>query len=126
MEFFFPIIIGGVIGMIIYAAKNAGKSNAPKEYMYQCSQARFIEALKKGVSSVGYDIEKIDPIGGRARIGVGTSMTSFGEWIDVQMMETAPEKTKVVVSCQAKHGRENIGKNNKNIEKLMDAVSAAF
>lgn len=94
--------------------------------MYQCPQARFVEALKKGATSLGYDIGKIDSIGGRVRIGVGASMASFGEWIDIQLMEIAPDKTKVIVSCQAKHGRENIGKNNKNIEKLMDAISSSF
>lgn len=41
-------------------------------------------------------------------------------------METAPNKTKAVISCVAKKGRENFSKNRKNIEKLLDAVSQSF
>lgn len=53
-------------------------------------------------------------------------MASFGEWIDIQLMEIAPNKTKAVLSCVAKKGRENMSKNRKNIEKLLDTVSQQF
>lgn len=126
MEILIPIVIGGLIGLAIRAAMNAGKNNAPKEYMYSCSQSQLIEAVKKATNTLGYEVNKVDPIGGRIRIGVGASMSSFGEWIDIQLMETAPNKTKAVISCVAKKGRENFNKNRKNIEKLLDAVSQSF
>ncbi len=126
MEILIPIVIGGLIGLAIRAAMNAGKNNAPKEYMYSCSQSQLIEAVKKATNTLGYEVNKVDPIGGRIRIGVGASMSSFGEWIDIQLMETAPNKTKAVISCVAKKGRENFSKNRKNIEKLLDAVSQSF
>lgn len=94
--------------------------------MYSCSQSQLIEAVKKATNTLGYEVNKVDPIGGRIRIGVGASMSSFGEWIDIQLMETAPNKTKAVISCVAKKGRENFSKNRKNIEKLLDAVSQSF
>ena len=126
MEILIPIIIGGLIGLAIRAAMNAGKNNAPKEYMYSCSQPQLIEAVKKAANNLGYEVNKVDSIGGRIRLGVGVSMYSFGEWIDIQLMEIAPNKTKAVISCIAKKGRENFSKNRKNIEKLLDAVSQTF
>lgn len=126
MEFFIPIIIGGLIGLVIRASLNAGKNNAPKEYMYSCSRSQLIEAIKKAANSLNYEVNRVDPVGGRIRLGVGTSMASFGEWIDIQLMETDSNKTKAVISCVAKKGRENFSKNRKNIEKLLDAVSQTF
>ena len=126
MEILIPIIIGGLIGLAIRAAMNAGKNNAPKEYMYSCSQPQLIEAVKKAANNLVYEVNKVDSIGGRIRLGVGVSMSSFGEWIDIQLMEIAPNKTKAVISCIAKKGRENFSKNRKNIEKLLDAVSQTF
>lgn len=126
MEILIPVVIGGLIGLAIRAAMNAGKNNAPKEYMYSCSQPQLIEAIKKAANTLGYEINKVDSIGGRIRLGVGKSMSSFGEWIDIQLMETASNKTKAIISCVAKMGRENFSKNRKNIEKLLDAVSQSF
>lgn len=127
MEYFLICFaIGGVIGLVIRAASNAGKNNSPQEYMYSCNQSKLTEAIKKAANSLGYEVNRVDPIGGRIRIGVGASMASFGEWIDIQLMETAPNKTKAVISCIAKKGREKFSKNRKNIEKLLDAVSQQF
>lgn len=126
MEIVILIIFGCLIGLAIRAAMNSGKNNAPKEYMYSCSQSQLIEALKKAANNLGYEVNKVDSIGGRIRLGVGASMSSFGEWMDIQLMETAPNKTKAVISCVAKKGRENFSKNRKNIEKLLDAVSQSF
>lgn len=126
MEFFIFVAIGGVIGLIIRASMNAGKNNAPKEYMYSCSQSDLVGAIKNAAQQIGYEVNCVDEIGGRIRLGVGASMASFGEWVDIQLMEIAPNKTKVVLSCVAKTGRENISKNQKNIEKLLDAVSQSF
>ena len=126
MEFLVFVVIGGVIGLIIRTAMNAGKNNAPKEYMYSCSQSALIDAIKKASQQLGYEVNRVDEVGGRVRLGVGSSMASFGEWIDIQLMEIAPNKTKAVLSCVAKKGRENMNKNRKNIEKLLDAVSQQF
>ena len=123
MEFFIPIIIGGVIGLIIYNARNAGKNNGPREYVYQCSQARLTEAIIAAANNLKYTVENVDKISGRIRLGIGMSAATFGEWMDIQLMELTPEKTKLTVSCRAKRGRENIGKNIKNIEKFLDALS---
>lgn len=126
MTFLIPIVIGGLIGLAIRASMKAGKNNAPKEYMYSCSQHQLIEAIKKAANTLGYEVDRVDPVGGRMRLGIGASMSSFGEWMDIQLMETAPNKTKAVISCVAKRGRENFSKNRKNIEKLLDAVSQSF
>lgn len=126
MEFLIFVVIGGVIGLIIRASMNAGKSNAPKEYIYSCSQKALIDAIKKAAQQLDYEISRVDEVGGRIRLGVGASMASFGEWIDIQLMEIAPEKTKAVLSCTAKKGRENFNKNRKNIETLLDVVSQTF
>lgn len=124
MEFLIFIVIGGVIGLIIRASMNAGKSNAPKEFVYNCSQTVLIDAIPKAAEKIGYTIEKIDTISGRIRLGVGMSMASFGEWVDIQLMEISKERTKLNISCIAKKGRESISKNNKNIEKFLDVLSS--
>lgn len=126
MEILIFVVIGGVIGLIIRNAMNAGKSNAPKEYMYSCSQKDLIDAIKKASQQIDYEVNRVDEVGGRIRLGVGASMASFGEWIDIQLMEIAPDKTKAVISCVAKKGRENFNKNRKNIELLLDTVSQIF
>lgn len=128
MEFLFILFpaIGILIGLGIRNSMNAGKSNAPKDYVYSCNQTTLINAFKKAANNIGYDIDKVDTIGGRIRLGVPMSLASFGEWIDIQFTELAENKTKVVISCVAKSGRETISKNRKNIEKLLDAVSHIF
>lgn len=126
MEFLIYIAVGGLIGLVIRASMNAGKNNAPKEYMYSCSQSQLIEAIKKAANSLRYEINRVDPVGGRMRLGVSASMSSFGEWIDIQLMEIESNKTKAIISCVAKKGRENFSKNRKNIEKLLDVVSQQF
>lgn len=123
MGFFYYIIIGAFIGLIIRKAMTAGKTNVPKEYVYACSKADIINAFVIAAGQLNYEINKVDEIGGRIRLGVGASMASFGEWVDIQLMELNPDQTKVVVSCVAKTGRENFNKNRKNIETLMDCVS---
>ena len=105
---------------------NAGKSNMLKDYMYPCSQPQLIEAIKKAANSLGYEVNRINPMGGRIRLGICASMFSFGEWMNILLMETVPNKTTAIISCVAKKGRENFSKNRKNIEKLLDAVSQSF
>lgn len=126
MEFLVFILIGGVIGLIIRALMNAGKSNLPKELMYNCNQTALIAAIKKTAEKINYTIESVDTISGRIRLGIGMSMTSFGEWMDIQLMEIAPEKTKLIISCRAKKGREIISKNNKNIDSFLDTLSSTL
>lgn len=120
------LAIGGVIGLIIRASMNAGKSNAPKELMYNCSQTVLIDSIKKTAERIGYTIEKVDTISGRIRLGVGMSMASLGEWVDIQLMEISDGKTKLNISCCAKKGRETISKNNKNIATFLDALSSTL
>ena len=77
MELLVFIVIGGVIGLIIRALMNAGKSNVPKELMYNCNQTVLIAAIKKTAERINYTIESVDTISGRIRLGIGMSMTSF-------------------------------------------------
>jgi len=105
---------------------NAGKSNVPKELMYNCNQTVLIAAIKKTAERINYTIESVDTISGRIRLGIGMSMTSFGEWMDIQLMEITPEKTKLIISCRAKNGREIISKNNKNIDSFLDTLSSTL
>lgn len=104
MEILIFVAIGGVIGLIIRTAMNAGKSNAPKEYMYSCSQTALIDAIKKASQQLGYEVNRVDEVGGRMRLGVGASMASFGEWVDIQLMEIAQTKQKPCCRVSLKRG----------------------
>lgn len=64
------IAIGILIGLGIRNSMNAVRSNAPKDYVYSCNQMTLINAKKKAAYNIGYDIDKIDTIGGRIRLGV--------------------------------------------------------
>lgn len=117
------LLLGAVIGLVIRAAINAGKNNAPKEYSYSCSKAQLENAINNAVVELKYKIEKFDSVGGRIKIGVGTSLSSFGEWIEIQLSELSDDRTKMLIQSRAKYGRENFKKNDKNIEKLLDVIS---
>lgn len=69
MEILIFVAIGGVIGLIIRTAMNAGKSNAPKEYMYSCSQTALIDAIKKASQQLGYEVNRVDEVGGAHEAG---------------------------------------------------------
>lgn len=104
-------------------ATNQGKSNAPVERTYAYTKETIEQAIPEAATKCNYTVESIDKIGGSAKIGVGMSVASFGEWITIQISQTDSTYTKVSFSCRAKSGRENLSKNQKNIERLSQALS---
>lgn len=121
----FPVI-GVLLGLAIRNSMNAGKNNLPSEYVFNCSKYLLTEAIKNAADYLDYKIERNDPISGKIRLGVGASLASFGEWIDIHLIEISPNKTQIIITCSAKRGRESFGKNRKNITKLLDAISESL
>lgn len=126
MEVVVFLIIGGIIGLIIRMSMNAGKSNAPVEMSYPFSKATLEDAVQEAAKSLNYTVVDVDQISGRIEIEVGLSMSTFGEVMTVQLIPSPDCSTRVVMSCRAKYGRENLSKNAKNIHTFSSALSAVL
>ena len=82
------------------------------------------EAICKAVPSVdGMKIETADKLTGRIMVKTGMSLWSFGENIPIQLSSITETKTKVQIKSSPKSGfllgAFDMGKNSKNIERIL-------
>ena len=87
------------------------------------------DAICKAVSAIdGMKIENADKLTGRIMVKAGISLFSWGENIPIQLSSLSETKTKVQITSSPKTGMMfggafDMGKNRKNIEKILTASS---
>jgi hypothetical protein len=93
-------------------------------------QDDVFEALVKAIPTVsGMRLQSSDKISGRVVAKAGMSLASWGENIEIGVSEISPGRTRVSIISAPKTGLAlggafDFGKNRKNIERILDAVSA--
>lgn len=87
------------------------------------------DALLKAVPTVnGMKIENTDKLTGRVMVKAGVSLWSWGENIPIQLSSLSTTKTKIQITSSPKTGimfggAFDLGKNRKNIERILLATS---
>lgn len=76
----------------------------------------------------GLELDGADEISGRVTFKAGVSLASWGENIPVQLTQVSKTRTKMQIMSTPKTGvmfggAMDMGKNRKNIEKIINAVS---
>ena len=79
----------------------------------------------------GMKIDNADKLSGRILVKAGMSLMSWGENIPIVVSESAPGRTRVSVTSTPKTGvlfggAFDLGKNRKNIERLLAALSESL
>jgi hypothetical protein len=97
------------------------------EYPYHKDDV--FQALVEAIPSIpGLSVASTDALGGRVRAKAGVSLFSWGEDIPISLSEIVPGRTRVSVTSTPKTGMLfggafDLGKNRRNIEKILEAVS---
>jgi len=97
------------------------------EYPY--SKKTVFDALMEAAPKIdGLELDSADEVSGRVTFKAGVSLASWGENIPVQLLEIAPTRTQMKVMSSPKTGimfggAMDLGKNRRNIEKIISAVS---
>jgi hypothetical protein len=87
------------------------------------------DALIKAIPSVdGMKIESSNKLSGRVMVKAGVSLWSWGENIPIQLSALSNTRTKVQITSSPKTGimfggAFDLGKNRKNIERILFATS---
>lgn len=90
------------------------------------------EALVAAIPRVpGMKVDNADKLSGRILAKAGISLMSWGETIPIVVSESAPGRTRVSVTSTPKTGvlfggAFDLGKNRKNIERLLAALSESL
>lgn len=76
----------------------------------------------------GMKIDSSDKLLGRIVVKAGVSLFSWGENIPIQVLEISENRTKIQITSSPKTGvmfggAMDMGKNRKNIEKILSATS---
>lgn len=79
----------------------------------------------------GLSVDSADEMSGRVTFKAGVSLASWGENIPVQLVRMAPTRTQMKVLSTPKTGvmfggAMDFGKNRRNIEKIISAVSTVL
>ena len=79
----------------------------------------------------GLSLDSADEISGRVTFKAGVSLASWGENIPVQLIKVAPTRTQMKIMSTPKTGvmfggAMDFGKNQQNIDKIINAVSAVL
>lgn len=96
---------------------------------YPFSKKTVFDALMEAAPKIdGLDLDSADEVSGRIIFKAGVSLVSWGENIPVQLVEVAPTRTQMKVMSSPKTGilfggAMDLGKNRRNIEKIISAVS---
>lgn len=96
---------------------------------YPFSKKTVFDALMEAAPKIeGLDLDSADEVSGRVTFKAGVSLASWGENIPVQLIEVAPTRTQMKVMSSPKTGimfggAMDLGKNRRNIEKIISAVS---
>ena len=87
---------------------------------------KVYDAVLKGANELsGFTVKNDNRITHSITINVGMSLFSWGEQMNVSMMEISDEKTEIQFNSGSKIGTEFVAnsKNRKNIDTLMNAMS---
>ena len=96
---------------------------------YPFSKKTVFDALLEAAPKIeGLNLDSADEVSGRVIFKAGVSLASWGENIPVQLVEVTPSRTQMRVISSPKTGimfggAMDLGKNRRNIEKIIGAVS---
>ena len=96
---------------------------------YEFPREVVLDALVKAVGAVpGMTIDTVDKAAGRVLIKAGMSLMSWGENIPIQVSSSANNRSRVAITSTPKTGALfggafDLGKNRKNIERILAALS---
>lgn len=96
---------------------------------YPFSKKTVFDALMEAAPHIdGLELDSADEVSGRLTFKAGVSFASWGENIPVQLIEVTPTRTQMKVLSSPKTGimfggAMDLGKNRRNIEKIISAVS---
>lgn len=99
---------------------------------YPFSQKTVFKAIMEAAPNIeGLSVDSADEMSGRVTFKVGVSLASWGENIPVQLVRMAPTRTQMKVLSTPKTGvmfggAMDFGKNRRNIEKIISAVSTVL
>ena len=99
---------------------------------YPFSKKTVFHALMDAAPNIeGMELDSADEVSGRVTFKAGVSLASWGENIPVQLIEVAPTRTQMKVMSSPKTGimfggAMDLGKNRRNIEKIISAVSSVL
>ena len=102
------------------------------EVEYPFSQKTVFKAIMEAVPNIsGLSLDSADEISGRLTFKAGVSLASWGENIPVQLIKVAPTRTLMKIMSTPKTGMMfggamDFGKNQQNINKIINAVSAVL
>ena len=91
-----------------------------------------LDAIVEALSQVeGIEVSSVDKLAGRVVAKAGMSLMSWGENIPISLVEISPGRTRVSVISTPKTGvlfggAFDLGKNRRNIEKILSATSAVL
>jgi Short C-terminal domain len=94
------------------------------------SKEDVLEAMARAIPGLpGLEIESIDKLSGRVIAKAGMSLMSWGETIPISVTELSPGRTRVSIISAPKTGllfggALDGGKNRRNVEAILSAVSA--
>lgn len=89
----------------------------------------FDAALRAAKKMESFTLDSADELSGRIVLKAGVSLVSWGENIPIQLIKEAPTRTLVKIMSSPKTGVlfggvNDFGKNRRNIEKIISAISA--
>lgn len=102
------------------------------EVEYPFSQKTVFKAIIEAAQNIeGLSLDSADEISGRVTFKAGVSLASWGENIPVQLIKVAPTRTQMKIMSTPKTGlmfggAMDFGKNQQNIEKIINAVSTVL
>lgn len=102
------------------------------EVEYPFSQKTVFKAIMEAAPNInGLSLDSADEISGRVTFKAGVSLASWGENIPVQLIKVSPTRTQMKILSTPKTGVMfggvmDFGKNQQNIDKIINAVSAVL
>lgn len=97
------------------------------EYPY--SRKTVFDAIMRASKNIdGFELDSADEMSGHVTLKAGVSWSSWGENIPIQLISVSPVRTKVEIISTPKTGilfggANDFGKNRRNIEKIISAIS---
>lgn len=97
-------------------------THTPKKTVFDA-----VMAASKNID--GFELDSADEMSGHVTFKAGVSWSSWGENIPIQLISVSPVRTKVEIISTPKTGilfggANDFGKNRRNIEKIISAISA--
>ena len=102
------------------------------EVEYPFSQKTVFKAIMDAAPNInGLSLDSADEISGRVTFKAGISLASWGENIPVQLIKVASTRTRMKIMSTPKTGvmfggAMDFGKNQQNIDKIINAVSTVL